>query len=115
MTLVSDVLKIVKQEEPFKVAKACQILEQVLQLPNIILINQVSEQFIDWIVEVLRHENHIILTDILSCIAVAVNLKEVKQTKVRLKFLSKNEFVQSWFCFSVKIRAWRNCLVLLDS
>lgn len=76
-----------KHEESFKVAKTCQIWEQVLQLPNVNLTNQVSEQLIDWIVEVLKHENHLILTDILSCLAVAVNFKEVKQTKVSLKHL----------------------------
>ncbi|EFX85475.1 hypothetical protein DAPPUDRAFT_314210 [Daphnia pulex] len=91
--LVSDVLKIVKHEESFKVAKTCQIWEQVLQLPNVHLTSQASEQLIDWIIKSLKNENHLIFTDIFGCLAVAVNFKEVKQTKALEKVLSPSGFL----------------------
>ena len=49
-----------------------------------------SEQLVNWIEEVLRHSNQLVLTDILSCLAVAVTLKEIKQDKVSQNYQLKN-------------------------
>ena len=49
-----------------------------------------SEQLVNWIEEVLRHSNQLVLTDILSCLAVAVTLKEIKQAKVSQNYQLKN-------------------------
>lgn len=73
----------VKSEETFKVAKVCQIWEQILQFPDITLTTSVSENLVDWFCLIMELEcNQLIMTDILSCLAVAIHLKEIKQTKV---------------------------------
>ena len=77
-------------DESFRVSKICQIWEHILQLPNISLSASVSEQLVNWIEEVLRHSNQLVLTDILSCLAVAVTLKEIKQDKVSQNYQLKN-------------------------
>ena len=77
-------------DESFRVSKICQIWEHILQLPNISLSASVSEQLVNWIEEVLRHSNQLVLTDILSCLAVAVTLKEIKQAKVSQNYQLKN-------------------------
>ena len=77
-------MRLVKFDESFKIAKMCLVLEQVLDLPAVTLSTLQSEQLMDWIMGALTNTDPLIVTDILSCLATAVNLKEIKQTKVIL-------------------------------
>uniref|UniRef100_A0A0P5G552 HEAT repeat-containing protein 6 n=4 Tax=Daphnia magna TaxID=35525 RepID=A0A0P5G552_9CRUS len=93
VSIMIDVLEIVKPEESLKVSKICQIWEQVLQLPNVILSNQTSEKLIVWTLQSVRDENSSVLADILSFLAVAVNYKEIKQAKDLKILLGPSGFV----------------------
>ena len=75
-------MRMVQSNESFRVAKVCQILEQVLQLPNIALSSAEADQLINWLICSLEHSEELILLDILNCLAAAVHLKEMKQAKV---------------------------------
>lgn len=94
-----DVLEIVKPEESLKVSKICQIWEQVLQLPNVILSNQTSEKLIVWTLQSVRDENSSVLADILSFLAVAVNYKEIKQAKVSQILETSNNLCRLYSSF----------------
>lgn len=82
MDVASQVTKLIGCVESFKVSKACQIWEQILQFPNVTLSFSISEQLVGWILEVFKETDHLIFPDVLSFLSVAVNLKEVKQAKV---------------------------------
>lgn len=73
---------LVEPSELLRVAKVCQIWEQVLQLPNITLAGTEIEQFINWFSCAFKCCDELILVDLLNCLASAVLLKEVKQAKV---------------------------------
>lgn len=68
--------------ESFKMAKLSQILEMLMEIPNVSLTNQQAEQLVEWLQVAFLGSNDVILSDILNCLAVAVHLKEVKMAKV---------------------------------
>lgn len=105
----AQLIEVVSYHESFKIAKVCQVWEQVVLLPNIVLPASVSESLVNWILLVLKYENHgnaMIFHDVLNCLSSAVRLKEVKQTKVSSPFPYHVTFIKAIydvFFFIIKI------------
>lgn len=69
-----------------------QILEMLLEIPNISLTNSQAEQLVEWLLVSIKGSNDVILSDILNCLAAAVQLREVKMTKVTITNLCFAQF-----------------------
>lgn len=84
----AQLLRCVNCQDSFKVAKVCQIWDHTLKLPNITVPGPTVDLFLEWYHKCLLHSNEVILLDIMNCLASAVVLKEVKQSKVIIQLLS---------------------------
>lgn len=77
-----ELTSLINYNEPFKVSKMCTVWEHILNSPTVALSSTQSELLIKWIADALKNTNHLVMVDILNCLATAVKLREIKLTKV---------------------------------